>query len=171
MSRVAQQSKNRTSERGRAVTAFRLDQSVKVPHCNRENRYEVLRSADGMSAQECHSCRSEFHPLWPAAMIVWGPGFSSTNHRHHSVQLLMALEGNLLIRSGSVDQWRRCGAALVRPDAAHEVDALESRILIAFVDPQSDLGGALIDKVASPICPVDEGQVKMWRDALGDPTA
>jgi AraC-like DNA-binding protein len=171
MSRVAQQSKNRSSERGCTVTAFRHDRLVKAPHYNRENRYELLRSADGMNARESHSGRPEIHSLWPAAMILWGPGFSSTNHRHHSVQLLMALDGNLLIRSGPVEQWRRCAAALVRPDAAHEVDALESRILIAFVDPQSDLGGALIDKVASPICPVDEGQVRTWRDALGDPRA
>jgi AraC-like DNA-binding protein len=113
----------------------------------------------------------EIHSVWPAAMILWGPGFSSTNHRHHSVQLVMALEGSLSIRSRPGDQWRRCNAALVRPDASHEVDALESRILIAFVDPQSDLGGALLDQVSSPICPLDEAQVRTWRDVLGDPAA
>src|SRR5262249_7419814 len=28
--------------------------------------------------------------VWPAAMIVWGPGFTTAGHRHHCVQLLMA---------------------------------------------------------------------------------
>src|SRR5262245_18006735 len=106
---------------------------------------------------------------WPAARIVWGPGFSSTNHRHNSVQLLMALEGELLIRSRSADQWTRCGAALVRPNVPHEVNAVGTQVLIAFVDPESDLGGALIDRVSSPICPVQEEQLRVWREALGDP--
>src|SRR5262245_45469021 len=106
---------------------------------------------------------------WPAARIVWGPGFSSTNHRNHSVQLLMALDGNLLIRSRPSDKWISCGAALVRPDVPHEVNAVGTQVLIAFVDVESDLGGALIDSVTSPICPVEKEQLQVWRDALGDP--
>jgi hypothetical protein len=39
--------------------------------------------------------------VWPAAMIVWGPGFTTASHRHHCVQLVMAMRGSLLIR-------RRC---------------------------------------------------------------
>ena len=50
--------------------------------------------------------------VWPAAMIVWGPGFTTAGHRHHCVQLLMAMRGTLLIRGNSDDQWMRCGAAL-----------------------------------------------------------
>jgi hypothetical protein len=37
---------------------------------------------------------------WPAALIAWGPGFTSTAHRHHCVQLLMTLRGSLLVPSG-----------------------------------------------------------------------
>ena len=50
--------------------------------------------------------------LWPAAMIVWGPGYVSDTHRHHSLQLVMAIEGRLLIRRDSHDQWMECRAAL-----------------------------------------------------------
>ena len=47
-----------------------------------------------------------FHPApgmmaWPAAMIVWGPSFTARAHRHHCVQLVMALRGSLLVRGGS----------------------------------------------------------------------
>src|SRR6516164_5510451 len=108
--------------------------------------------------------------LWPAAMIIWGPGFTSTVHKHHSVQLAMALDGGeLRIRSGPGHKWRRCGAALVRPDCLHEVDASERQILLAFVDPESDLGAALLEEVPSPIYSIEDAKVKTWRDALGDP--
>jgi AraC-like DNA-binding protein len=108
--------------------------------------------------------------LWPAAMIIWGPGFSSTTHKHHSVQLVMALGGRTLrIRSGPGDTWNSCGAALVSADAPHELNARGGDILLAFVDPESELGAALLEELSMPICPIDEAKVKMWRDALGDP--
>jgi AraC-like DNA-binding protein len=107
--------------------------------------------------------------LWPAAMILWGHGFKSSEHRHHSVQLLLSLDGDLRVRSGSDEKWRSCGAALVRPDAPHEVDATNLEIVLAFVDPESDLGASLLDKVSSPIHEVDAAEVKVWRNALGDP--
>jgi hypothetical protein len=80
--------------------------------------------------------------VWPAAMIVWGPA-TRPLFIVISVHLLMALHGTLRIRGGSRQRWLRWGAVLVRADAAHEVDASEARVLIAFVDPQSPLGAAL----------------------------
>ena len=108
--------------------------------------------------------------LWPAAMIIWGPGFRSTPHKHHSVQLVMALDdGQLRLRSGPGQNWTSCGAALVRADAPHEVDASEREVLLAFVDPESDLGAALLEEFSSPIYPIEEAKVETWRNALGDP--
>jgi len=80
-------------------------------------------------------------------MIVWGPGFRTAGHRHHCVQLVMAMQGSLLIRASSVDPWMRCGAALVKPDAAHEVDARDNGVVIGFVDSESELGAALSERI------------------------
>src|SRR6266516_6621142 len=97
--------------------------------------------------------------VWPAAMIVWGPGFTTAGHRHHCVQLVMAMRGTLLIRGGSDDQWTRCGAALVRPDAAHEVDARDTTVLIGFVGSESQLGAALRGQIEGGISCISETQV------------
>ena len=88
---------------------------------------------------------------WPAAMIVWEPGYRATAHRHHCIQLVMAIKGTLMIRSGRGDGWLKCGAALVRPDAVHEVDARNTTVLIAFIDAESDLGSALNERIKSDI--------------------
>ena len=104
---------------------------------------------------------------WPAAMIVWGPGFTSTLHRHHCVHLLMAVHGTLRIRGGARQRWLRCGAALVRPDAAHEVDAREATVLIAFVEPESPLGAALSARIECAIAPVPASELAHWRRAIG----
>ena len=105
--------------------------------------------------------------VWPAAMIVWGPGFTSAAHRHHSVQLVMTLQGTLLVRGRPGDEWMKCGAFLVRPDAVHEVDARGTTVLIAFVDAESGLGAALCDRIRDDILRIRPSQVARWRAALG----
>jgi len=105
--------------------------------------------------------------VWPAAMVVWGPGFTTAGYRHHCVQLVMAMHGTLLIRGKSDDPWMRCGAALVRPDAAHEVDARDTTVLIGFVDSESELGAALSERIEGGISCISETEVARWRLALG----
>src|SRR5262245_41633977 len=105
--------------------------------------------------------------VWPAAMIVWGPGFVTAGHSHHSVQLIMAMRGNLLVRGSSKDAWRKCGAVLVRPDAIHEVDARDTTVLIGFVDTESELGTALRERIDHDISLISEHEVANWRAALG----
>ena len=95
--------------------------------------------------------------VWPAAMIVWGPGFTTAGHRHHCFQLVMVMHGTLLVRGGSKDAWMKCGAVLVRPEVAHEIDARDSTVLIVFVDPESELGTALGDRLDGDISRISDG--------------
>src|SRR5262245_38718524 len=104
--------------------------------------------------------------VWPAAMIVWAPGFTSLGHRHHCVQLVMAMQGTLLVRGRPEDEWKRCGAVLVRPDAVHEIDARHTPVLIGFVDSESELGAALCERIGDEMLCVSTSQVARWRAAL-----
>jgi AraC-like DNA-binding protein/quercetin dioxygenase-like cupin family protein len=105
--------------------------------------------------------------VWPAAMIVWGPGFTAAHHSHHCVQLVMVMKGTLRIRSGPKDKWKICGAALIRPDVPHEVDARGSTLLIGFIDAESELGVALSQTITGDISCVPAKQLALWRSALG----
>jgi AraC-like DNA-binding protein len=106
--------------------------------------------------------------VWPAAMIVWGPGFTSAAHQHHCVQLVMAMKDTLRIRGGRNEKWLKCGAALIRPDAVHEVDARDSAVLIAFVDAESELGSALCERIEGDILSISPIQLERWRSLLGE---
>lgn len=101
-------------------------------------------------------------------MITWGPGFVSSKHEHHSVELAMALEGKLRVRSGPEQNWIDCRAALVKPDASHEIDASKAQILLVLVDPASNFGAALLDSFVPAISPVRDEIVATWRKELGD---
>jgi AraC-like DNA-binding protein len=104
---------------------------------------------------------------WPPVLIVWGPGFRTAAHRHHCVQLLMALHDSLLVRGGRKHAWRTCGAVWVRPDATHEVDARGTTLLIGFVSAESDLGAALSERIEGEIACLSTRQVARWRAVLG----
>jgi len=106
--------------------------------------------------------------VWPAAMIVWGPGFTTAGHSHHCFQLIMAMSGSLVVRREPKDEWRKCGAVLVRPDAPHEVDARRSTVLIAFVDAESELGASLGEQIHGDISCISDNEVARWRAALGN---
>jgi AraC-like DNA-binding protein len=104
---------------------------------------------------------------WPAVLLVSGPGFAAAPHRHHCVQLLLTLRGSLRIRSGRNRAWRKCGAAWVRPDAIHEMDARGSDLLIGFISVESDMGAALSQRMEGEIASVPARQVARWRAVLG----
>src|SRR5262245_34982687 len=108
--------------------------------------------------------------LWPAALVVWGPGSASSLHRHHCVQLVLALRETLRVRERSNQRWTTCAGVLIRPDASHEVDATNTVVLIAFVDAESELGTALLDRVAGPVTTFSLVDVAGWRAMLGSPT-
>jgi AraC-like DNA-binding protein len=108
---------------------------------------------------------------WPAALFVWGPGSWSDRHRHHCVQLVFALRGTLRFRERARQHWTTCGAVLVRPDAWHEVDAHGTDVLIAFVDAESELGAAMVERTRSAVASIDPGTVAEWRAQVGDPSS
>jgi len=58
----------------------------------------------------------------------------------------------------------------VRPDANHEVHARDTSVLIAFVEPESDFGAALAERLTRDIVPISTREVARWRAALGSAT-
>jgi AraC-like DNA-binding protein len=104
---------------------------------------------------------------WPAALIVWTPGFVSTPHRHPAMQLTVALNGSLRIRGGRQRTWRRGGAAVIRSNTIHEIDSRDATVVLAYVHAQSKLGNALNELLTRDITCVKPALVSQWRDALG----
>jgi AraC-like DNA-binding protein len=105
---------------------------------------------------------------WPAALFLWGPGSWTDLHRHHCVQLIMALDGTLRFRERPRQRWTAGAAVLVRADAWHEVNARGTDVLIAFVDAESELGAALAERTAADVTPVPMATIAGWRTQLGD---
>jgi len=109
--------------------------------------------------------------LWPAALVVWGPGSKSSFHRHHCIQLILGLRETLRVREQPRQAWKMCGGVLIRPDASHEVDARNTDVLIAFVDAESELGATLLDRISDEVTIIPMRDVAKWRSILGEPAS
>jgi AraC-like DNA-binding protein len=82
---------------------------------------------------------------------------------------VVALTGTLRIREGRRARWRRCRGVVVKANAAHEIDASDSLVLMVFVGKESTLGAALTRGVRPAVGIVSNGQAARWRRTLGDP--
>lgn len=80
---------------------------------------------------------------WPSVLATWGPGERSTLHAHHCWHLVLALDGELQIRTADKGPSQPGGAVVTAPDVAHAIDASGARVLIVFIEPESDVGDAL----------------------------
>jgi hypothetical protein len=103
---------------------------------------------------------------WPAALFLWVPvreatctGIIASSSSWRSTD--PSGSGNAHVNGGP-------RAVLVRADAWHEVNARGTDVLIAFVDPESELGAALAQRTASDVSPVPMATVAQWRTQLGD---
>jgi AraC-like DNA-binding protein len=106
--------------------------------------------------------------LWPAGLVVWGRGATSSLHAHHAVQLIVTLGGRGRLRGRARQPWIDFGAALIGPDVPHEVDARGTTVVIAFVDPESDVAAGLRRRMRAPLTVLPAADVAAWRRALGD---
>lgn len=109
--------------------------------------------------------------FWPAALIVWGPGFAPGRHAHNCVQLSLAITGTLRVRERARSPWRRCRALVVKANAEHEIDASGSFVLHGFIGAESSLAAAVTTHLHSDMAIVSNMEAARWRRTLGDPKA
>ena len=107
--------------------------------------------------------------VWPAALIIWGPGSLVPPHSHHAFQLILALTGRLRVRPRRGARWSEGAAVFVTPEAPHEVNARDVPVLMGFMDPESELAASLTRWGPSNIVVLPDATVERWRHTLGDP--
>jgi AraC-like DNA-binding protein len=94
---------------------------------------------------------------WPAVLATRGPGTTQPVHSHHAMHFVLALDGELRVRTASRGRWSTAAGVLTPPDALHAVDARGAEILVIFIDPESD--------AAAVFQPALEGSVRIVTSA------
>src|SRR5262245_31613721 len=88
---------------------------------------------------------------WPPLLAVRSPGTRRGLHTHHAMHFVLALDGNLRVRTSDRGQWVTVAGVLTSPDLPHTVDARGADMLVIFVDPESDVGAAFRPALQTPL--------------------
>src|SRR5262245_36937575 len=88
---------------------------------------------------------------WPPVLATRGPGSLRALHAHHAMHFVLALGGDLRIRTSSSGRWRTAAGALTAPDSPHAIDARGVEMLVIFFDPESDVSASLRPALQAPI--------------------
>jgi hypothetical protein len=81
--------------------------------------------------------------LWPARALFIGYAADTTVHAHHAVQICIAKSGAFRLRSDPSVPWQRFRAAVIAPDRSHQLDGGRSKLLVLYLDPESEEGRGL----------------------------
>src|SRR5215510_7763054 len=92
---------------------------------------------------------------WPPVLATRGPGSRSALHAHHAMHFILAVEGDICVRTSDPDRWSRAAGVLTAPDALHAVDAGGVEVVLIFMDPESDAGAMFRHAFQDPMRLID----------------
>jgi len=91
---------------------------------------------------------------WPPVLATRGPGFRGVLHSHHALHFVLAIEGELRVRTSASGRWWGAPGVLTSPHAPHAVDTEGVEVLLVFLDPESDAGATFrpaLDRAVRPL--------------------
>jgi AraC-like DNA-binding protein len=95
---------------------------------------------------------------WPPVLATRGPGWRGDMHSHHSLHFVLALQGELRVRTSAAARWWSAAGVLTASDAPHAVDADGVEILVVFLDSESDAGATFRPALVRPFRPISAGE-------------
>lgn len=84
------------------------------------------------------------HFLWPGRALYVGLAADTAVHAHHAIQICMSLDVPFRLRSGPRARWGEYDLAGVTPDCIHQLDGGGGRLVLLYLDPESDEGRAIM---------------------------
>lgn len=101
--------------------------------------------------------------LWEGGFLLLGRGQGVVPpHEHHAIQIVVALEGSMVI-SGRDEKWREACGIVVKPDVVHSFDCRGADAAMLFVDPESSEGLWLRTALKQDITIVPEARLASCR--------
>ena len=88
---------------------------------------------------------------WPPVLATRGPGSQSALHAHHAMHFILAVEGDICVRTSENGRGWRAAGVLTSPDILHAVDARGVDTLLVFMDPESDAGAMFRHAFEGPV--------------------
>jgi AraC-like DNA-binding protein len=87
---------------------------------------------------------------WPPVLATRGAGARREMHSHHAMHFVLAMDGELRVRTSPQGRWSTAAGVLTSPDTAHAIDAHGVEMLVIFIDPESNAGAVFQSGLEGP---------------------
>jgi AraC family transcriptional regulator len=94
--------------------------------------------------------RSSPRTRWPGRFFLdlgralyIGPGFDTSVHAHHAIQVCVGLHGTFRLRCHVRSPWRRYAGVVIGADQPHELAAGGQPLVLLYLEPEGEDGRAL----------------------------
>ena len=84
--------------------------------------------------------------LWQDCAIYIGPGFDAELHRHHALQLCVALGQPLRFRAAPDMPWQQAEAVAINADQPHELQC-HGIVVVLFASAESDIQAGIAQRL------------------------
>jgi len=84
-------------------------------------------------------------------LAVRGPGMCKALHAHHAMHFVLAVDGELRVRTTDRGRWTPAAGVLTAPDIPHAIDACGGFYFVIFFAPESDMGAAIRPALSGPL--------------------
>src|SRR5262249_56067751 len=84
-------------------------------------------------------------------LAVRCPGMCRTLHSHHAMHFVLAVDGELGVRTSDGGRWITAAGVLTAPNIPHAIDARGNDQVLIFLDPESDAGAMLRPALSGPL--------------------
>src|SRR5215472_66770 len=84
-------------------------------------------------------------------LAVRGPGMCRALHAHHAMHFVLAVDGELRVRTRDRGRWTTATGVLTAPDIPHAIDSRGGDQVVIFFDPESDVGATLRPALSGPV--------------------
>src|SRR5262245_1648961 len=88
---------------------------------------------------------------WPPVLATRGPGSFKPMHAHHAMHYVLAMDGQLRVRTSPSGRWTTAPGVLTSPDVPHAIDSRGVDTMVIFFDPESDMGATLRQALQAPV--------------------
>src|SRR5262245_12505238 len=95
--------------------------------------------------------------LWSGGSLWIGREVGlADRHAHHAIQISLAMRGQFAMDDGERGSWREHLGAIVMPHRQHRFDGRGSDVAMIFVEPETQLGRALLTRFGvMPVASLD----------------
>ena len=101
--------------------------------------------------------------LWTHRALYLGRSPDNDLHRHHAAQICLSLDQPIGCRPSSAASWTTAQGIHIPPDHPHQIEAGDARLLVLYVEPESDEYATLLSKFD----PSTTGQIHFFEPGSG----